>query len=344
MPDVAAPFVNPAGWPDAVLPILQRAIACEYASVTTRGAPVTLPVTPYLGDDGRTLDFATGLTYPAKAERARRDPRVALLFSDPVGSGLRAPPVVLVQGLGAVRDSDLQANADRYVRLSLDKIPALYKQLPWFMISRQRWYWTRIWVHITPMRIFWWPEGRMDAPPQRWDAPAGTRGEPSDPAPPGHQPPPWKPIQAEWRPRAEYALRRLGIPVVTVMDAQGFPVPVRVEHVSLKGDGFELALPASLPALAPAAGPACLTFHEHDPRFAREENATFLGRLIQSEQQRAVFHVERVIGDLSAPGAWPRRVVSLLSNGVRLMPRLRAEAARRGQPIPRVRRPRGVSR
>src|SRR5215208_5843994 len=96
---------NPAGWPAEVLPVFEKAITCEWATLTKAGAPVTWPVTPYLGEDGSTIDVSTGLTYPAKADRARRNPKVALLFSDPTGSGLQDPPVVLVQGMATVRDA-----------------------------------------------------------------------------------------------------------------------------------------------------------------------------------------------------------------------------------------------
>jgi len=37
---------------------------------------------------------------------------VCLLFADPIGSGHHQMPVVMVQGLACVRDSDLQANTD----------------------------------------------------------------------------------------------------------------------------------------------------------------------------------------------------------------------------------------
>jgi hypothetical protein len=98
-------------------------ITTEYASLTRAGDPVTWPVTPYAGLTGTTLDVATGLTYPLKAERARRDPRVALSFSYPVGSGLDPAPTYLVQGLATVRDADLRATSSRYLQASADRFP-----------------------------------------------------------------------------------------------------------------------------------------------------------------------------------------------------------------------------
>jgi len=136
-----------------------------------------------VGEGGTTLDVSTGLTYPAKAERARGNPKVALLYSDPVGSGLEEAPVALVQGLATVRDADLQANTDRYVCLSLAKLRAVYEGQPRFVLRSLTWYFARIWMEVTPMRILWWPLGHLGEPPRGWRAPAGTPAPPSDPAP-----------------------------------------------------------------------------------------------------------------------------------------------------------------
>ena len=336
MHDMRHALGNPAGWPVEVLPVFQRFITCEYATMTRAGLPITLPLTPYLGEDSRTLDVSTGLTYPAKAERARQNPRVCMLFSDPTGARMASPPVVLVYGLAAVNDRDLQANADRYVRLSLHKLPGLYRQLPWFILEQQAWYWTRIWIHTTPLRILWWPEGRVDEPPQRWDAPYGTKALPSDPAPPGKQPPPWQPGHTDWRERAAYAHRQLGAPVLTVVDGDGFPVPFRSRGAALTEEGFELELPRGRPS--PVAGPACLTFHRHDRRFASEENATLVGSVTASGFGTARFAVDRALGDLSVPGSWPKRLWRVITTRARLEPRLRSELERRGQPAPEIRR------
>ena len=106
-------------WPAGLAELTRRSLVSEYASLTRDGRPITWPVSPYLAEDGTTIDVSTGLTYPSKAERARRDPRVAVLLSSLVGTGIPDAPVVLVQGLATVRDADLQANTDRYVRESM---------------------------------------------------------------------------------------------------------------------------------------------------------------------------------------------------------------------------------
>src|SRR5689334_13556962 len=93
--------------PAEVRQVFERSLVSEYTSLTRAGHPVTWPITPFVGERG-TLDLTTGLGYPDKAERARRNPRVALLYSDPAGNGPDLPPVVLVQGRAAVRDADLQ--------------------------------------------------------------------------------------------------------------------------------------------------------------------------------------------------------------------------------------------
>ena len=84
--------LGPPAWPAELTAVFERSITAEYATLTRAGSPVTVPTTPYIGSNGATIDVSTGLTYPAKAERARRDPRVCLLFADPVGAACTSRP------------------------------------------------------------------------------------------------------------------------------------------------------------------------------------------------------------------------------------------------------------
>jgi len=330
---------NLSPWPDELIEVFDRSVTVEYASFTRTGRPVTIPTTPYLGADGQTLDLSTGLTYPAKAERARRDPRVCLLFADPVGSGLTDPPVVLVQGLATVRDSDLQANTDRYARLSMEKLPDATKGQPRFVLRRLAWYYARIWIEVTPLHLRWWPSRSLEDPPRSWNAAEGTAAPLSDPAPNGAQPGAWLAPPSSWRAAAHEA-GRLALHDLTVVGANGFPLCLSVRHTELVDDGFRLELGPGAPAVA--GGPACLTLHAHPERFTGQENRTIVGevgRPLVAGGGEVRFRAERALADWSVAGGRPRRSLGFLSTGRRLAPRLRAEAKRRFQPVPSVHLP-----
>jgi hypothetical protein len=331
---------NPAGWPRELLPLFERSVTAEFASLGRTGQPITVPLTPYVGEDGRTLDVCTGVTYPAKAERARRNPRVCLLYADAVGAGLPGGPIAMVQGLATVRDRDLQAGTDRYLRLQLARFPGTFKGQPRFLLRGAAWYLARIWIHVTPVRVRWWPDGHLDTAPHEWRAGPETVAAPSDPSPPGKPPPPWTTAPVDWRRAAGLAVQRLDLRDLTVVDADGYPLCVPVGRVSEDAAGFRLVLPGGVGPIPD--GPACLTFHTHAHGWPQanthQENRTFLGRLA-ADGPTTVFRVERLLADWSLSGSKLRFTLDFLSKQRQMTPRLRTEAARRSQPVPRVRFP-----
>jgi hypothetical protein len=296
-----------------------------------------VPVTPYVADNQTTLDVATGLTYPTKAERARRNPKVCLLYSDPLGTGLEHHPVVLVQGLATVRDTDLQANTDRYARLTLAKVPAAYKGQPKFMLRTLDWYFARIWVEVTPLRVWWWDSDTMTGEPGEWIATPETTAPPSDPAPPGKQPAAWLEPPTDWRTTARDAIPRLEQRSVAWVGADGFPLSVPVTRLEQTESGFRLQVGRHIPGTP--AGPACVTVHTHPEVFTGQENHTFLGEIRSGSGEEYEFTVERALADFSITGNRLVRSLGFLRKGRRLKPRVASEAARRGQPVPTVRLP-----
>lgn len=331
--EVISPTVQTPGWPAELLPLFDAAITTEYASLTRRGTPLTYPLNPYISEDGCSLEVTTGLSYPSKAERARRNPKVALLFSDPVGTNMERPPVVLVQGMAAVRDADLQGNTDRYLRRSFKKFPLAYSGTPAFMLQRMPWYFARIWIQVTPLRMYWWQAGDLSRPPQTWQAPRETSIPASDPPPQGKSPGAWTEGPQDWHPGAAYAIQHLGDPVLTLVDEQGYPLPMRVRHAAQTAEGFHFELPTGYPWKL--TGAACLTFHTHPEQFTGQQNMLFTGRV----EQGGVFIVDKQVADWSMSGSKLNAMWDMMKKGRVLTPRLEQEARRRGQAVPKINLP-----
>ncbi len=326
-------------WPGVVTGVFEESVTAEFASLTATGRPIAAPATPYVGEAGSTLDVSTGLSYPAKAERARRNPKVCLLYGDPVGSRINDQPVVMVQGFAAVRDADLQKNADRYVAASIRKLPDATKGAPRFVLKQMNWYFSRIWIEVTPVRMLWWPDRSLSVAPSEWKVSEGAQFPASDPPPAGKPPTAWLAPAPSWREVAAEALVALPMRDLTVVAGDGFPVCVPVEVVDLDGDGFVLRLGPGAPVLQ--GGPSCLTFHGHPEVFTGQENRTFVGSLGSPDPNGGAglyrFAGTRVLADWSKAGGRIRSSLDFWLKGRVLKPRLRAEAARRGQAVPKVR-------
>src|SRR5437764_1134701 len=110
--------------PAEIQAVFDRFVTTEFTTVDANGQPITWPLTPYYRPGDPCIDVTTGLGYPKKANDARANRKVGMLFSDPTGSGLEDPPMVLVQGIAEVDDRDLTANRVRYEREVLEKLPA----------------------------------------------------------------------------------------------------------------------------------------------------------------------------------------------------------------------------
>lgn len=330
---------NPLGFPPALLDWVERSFTCEFATVTSTGQPLTHPITPHASVDGRTIDLATGLAYPLKAERARNHPKVGILFSDPTGTGMRRAPVVFVKGEATVRDADLQANTDRYVALSMAKFSTIGRLLPTSLHRTGTWYYARIWIHVTPLEVLVFPDGDTNRSPEVWTAAPGTHAAPSDPKPAKSRAQGGNAFEAppDFREGLRYSLAHLGKPVLTIVDAQGFPIPTRMLDARLDGD--ELVLTAPRHRIAPLAGKACVTFHMHPERFTSQENLVFVGEARETPEGARV-RIDRQIGSFSLGRSLFDTARNVFGRGKELHRRMRMEAERRGQPVPAIRLPR----
>jgi hypothetical protein len=240
--------------PDRIARFIRTRYVCEFATMTKAGVPIDSPLVPFTSENLETIDSATGLAYPAKADRVRRNPRIGMLFE-----GARGEPVVSISALGEVRDRDFQANLERYLSeqiLTPAISPAVvdYPSLTYQAI----WYFTRIIMHAKPVIVRWWDDAAaLDGPPHEWRAPIGSVHVNSDPAPSGApSKSPWEPVPS-WQDLAQRALGRHAAAHLTLVDSQGFPLPIRARSVRLADDGLELTMPGWLPW---RAGKATVSF------------------------------------------------------------------------------------
>ncbi|MFB7808210.1 pyridoxamine 5'-phosphate oxidase family protein [Streptomyces virginiae] len=91
--------------------VLDAYLTCEFVTLGRDGTPMAWPTAVARRDDG-TLLLTTSLAFAQKALNVRRDGRVALLFSDPTGSGLDPAPQVFVSGRAECPDTIMTGRAE----------------------------------------------------------------------------------------------------------------------------------------------------------------------------------------------------------------------------------------
>ena len=281
--------------PTELQEVFSRFITTEYTTIDRRGQPITWPVTPYYEPGDDHIDITTGLGYPKKADDAAMNPKVALLFSDPTGCALSDPPTVLVQGTATVDDRDLDANRERYTRESVEKLPGSKELLPpkplrgWF-----NWYFTRIYVHVRPERIYVWrgeePE-LLDSHMEEVRSGRDEEPEAPPPAPVGGAP--------VWDERMQQLGELYRTAVLSLVSPDGFPFSARVP-VSVDAAARRVRIAAE-PVGAPLQpGLACVAAHDHPPDFKWQRNFQVRGDLVQDDEGWTLVP-HKLVGGFEAP-------------------------------------------
>ncbi|MEV5706418.1 pyridoxamine 5'-phosphate oxidase family protein [Actinoallomurus sp. NPDC052274] len=225
---------------------------CEFTTLGRDGTPLTWPTAAWFHDDGTFL-VTTSLAFAQKALNVRRDGRVALLFSDPTGSGRPDAPQVFVAGT-AVCPEDIRTGpegAEDYWRMLFERQPHSrgYLRPParWFM----DWYYLRLLITVTPTQVSVRPPLAELAPPE----PAGSA----------------EPVAL---PGADLLA---GFPsaVLGARDASGAPQLARTRVTATAG-GFAVGPP---PECAVVPGPASLLVHRHDDHLNAVRNVLVRGEL-----------------------------------------------------------------
>ena len=151
---------TPASWADALPPDVVDAFGCyhtcELSTVAKDGTPITWPTTPlFQRDEGRFV-VGTAIGLNRKALHVRREPRVAMLFSDPTGTDREDLPRILVQGIASC-PGDLNVSGplvhDFWRNIGrVQRVPRMTA----VTMRRLDWYHIRLFLFIRPTRIAWW--------------------------------------------------------------------------------------------------------------------------------------------------------------------------------------------
>ena len=152
--------------------IVDNYFTCEFTTLSRNGAPVTWPVTPRLLADGRFLT-TTSIGLPQKAFNIRRNPKVSMLFSEPMGSGVAEPGAVLIQGDATCEDRIYTEPSDPDL-LALSETVARRQPAGAFWSSpvgrRLMWpYYLRLLIYVTPRRALYWPTRDFASSPEELD-------------------------------------------------------------------------------------------------------------------------------------------------------------------------------
>jgi hypothetical protein len=316
--------------PDDVKRVFESFITTEYTTIDANGQPITWPVTPYYRAGGECIDVTTGLGYPKKANDAEANPKVALLFSEPKGSGMTGAPMILVQGTARVDDEDLDANRERYQREALEKLPAAKDALPpKFLQGWFGWYFTRLYVKVRPERIYVWADGDAAREPELLDSHMEEVRSGHDEEP--ESDPPQQPTgDIAWDERMDTLGDRHRTAALSFVAPDGFPFAVRVP-VSVDRDRRLVRIDEA-PVGAPLQeGRACLAAHDHDEAFTWQQNFHVRGQLAEEDGDWVIMPRKLVGGFELPPGSMLSRMRLNASKARRFRKVAKQELAKRGR-------------
>jgi hypothetical protein len=295
-----------ASLPAEVQQVFERFLTTEFTTIDRRGQPICWPLTPHYTAGDPCIDVTTALGYPKKALDAEANPKVALLFSEPTGCGIDDAPQVLVQGTADVDYRDLEANRVRYTRESVEKLPGAKELLPPEPLQKMfSFYFTRLYIHVRPERVYVWPAGDAKQEPELYDAHmeevrSGHDEEPeSEPARSRDRP-------AVWDERMDELGAKYPEAVLSIVAPDGFPFSVRVP-ISVDQDARRVRIGAGALGVPVHAGRACLAAHAHGPRFEWQENFQVRGDLVEEDGGWALVP-HKLIGGLELPKVSKRKL------------------------------------
>lgn len=246
--------------------VISQYRTCEFATVGRSGTPIAWPTVTLYRDDG-TFVITTSIGLPQKAYNVRRNPKVALLFSDSTGSGLTGHPQVLVQGVATCPDTVATSPAGLeeywsrvFQRQPVGRLYGTTAAARWLMC----WYYQRLVITVAVTGVHLRPPVSTAALTSR----LARRGSNDAFA------------------AAARGLARYRSAVLTTLDRSGTPWLTRVRpEVDADSGVFLLDVP---PGDQLRSGPASLLCHSHDAKLWSLRSFVAVGRLEERDGRWAL--------------------------------------------------------
>lgn len=154
--------MRPSAMPEPVVELLDKAMVGELTVLDKDGRPRTDPLIPMW--DGEHVLMTSSVLFSRKLEDIKRNPKVSLSLSDPVGIPATPFSRATIQGDARVIDDDLHDGWTSVLPLWLKKEPVVAKLLKLrFALPL---FWERSVIEVTPRRVTWWEEGDTAREPQ----------------------------------------------------------------------------------------------------------------------------------------------------------------------------------
>jgi hypothetical protein len=201
-----------------------------------------------------------------------------------------------------VDDRDLDANRDRYWEESAEKLPATKDmQPPQFLRGTFGWYYTRVYVHVRPERVYVWPHRDVTTEPQLLDSHMEEVRSGHDEEPYVELDPPrgGEPI---WDARMDELGDRYPEVVLSIVAPDGFPFSVRVP-IEVDRSARIVRIGGGAVGVPIHPGLACLVAHDHHPEFKWQRNFQVRGDLVERDGQWALVPHKLVGGFELPPGS-----------------------------------------
>jgi hypothetical protein len=265
--------------------VLDAYRTCEFATIARDGTPLAWPTSPFRRPDG-TLLVTTSIAFAQKAVNVRRDGRVALLFSDPTGSGLSSPAQMFIRGTAVCPPGLITSPAalEEFWSMLFWRQPSSRAYtLPGIRLLTD-WYYIRMLITVTPQTVT--------------ERPAGSATRPVEALRPGsHE------LAESWK-RAERAglagareLAGYRTAVLAAREEDGGIALARVVPQPVD-DGYAVAAEGGTSL---ASGPASLLVHRHDDKLAGVSFALVRGRITPTGRGDWLFVPDRVVRPAGSP-------------------------------------------